>query len=60
MGTIGVNGARNQLFAYAALAQDQHRMRALRDLGQDAIELVHLRAAADHVAQALSRAQRFA
>ncbi len=60
VGAIGMNRARHQLLAHAALSQDQHRVRALRHLGQNAVELVHLRAAADHVAQALGRAQGFA
>ncbi len=47
-----VNRARHQLLAGAALAQDQHRMRAVRRLGDDAVKLLHLRRAADDRAEA--------
>ena len=55
MGTVGVNGAGDKFLAHAAFSEDQHRMRALGDLGQNAVQLVHLRAAADHVTQPLGQ-----
>jgi hypothetical protein len=48
-----VNRARHQLLAGAALAQNQHRVRAVRRLGDDAIKLLHLRRAANDRAEAL-------
>jgi len=46
MGAVGMNGAGYQLFTDAALSQDQDGMGTLRDFGQNAVKLVHLRAAA--------------
>jgi hypothetical protein len=39
VGPVGVDGAGDQLFAGAALAQHQHGVGALGDLGENAVEL---------------------
>ena len=60
VGSVGVDGARHQLLAGAALAQHQNGMRALGHLGEDAVELLHLHRAADHGAQPLGKPQTLA
>ena len=53
IGPVGVDGPGHQLLAGAAFAQHQHRVRALRDFGKNAVELLHFAGAADDGAQAL-------
>ena len=60
VGPVGVDGARHQFLAGAALAQNQNRMGALGDFGEDAVELLHLAGAADHGAQPLREPQPLA
>ncbi len=57
VGAVEVDGARDELLAGAALAQDQDGVRGVGDLGEDAVELLHSRRAADQVAQAATGAQ---
>jgi hypothetical protein len=57
---VQVNGSRHYLLAYATLAQDQHRMGGRCHLGQNAVELLHDRGAADQVAHAGLAAQTIA
>ena len=55
VGTGEMDGARNDLFAGAALAEDQYGMVALGRLGDDPVEPFHLRRATDNPAEALFR-----
>jgi len=55
--TVGVDRAGDQLLARPALAQDQGGVVALRDFGEDAVELLHFRRAADEVTHPLLGAQ---
>ena len=55
-----VNAARHQLLAGPALTHDQHRMSALRRLGDDAVQLLHLGRTADDGAEAVLGAQALA
>ena len=48
-----VNGARDHFFAGAAFAENQHRVGAVGGFGDDAVELLHLRGAADDAAVTL-------
>ena len=48
-----MNGARHHFLAGSAFAEDQHRMRALCRLSDNAVELFHLRGAADNTAKSL-------
>ena len=55
-----MDGARDQLFTGSTLAQNQHRMRAVRRLGDDAIQLFHLRRSAHDAPETLLRFDLFA
>src|SRR5579863_3417394 len=50
-----VNGARYHFLARPALAQYQHRMHAVGGLGDDAVELLHLRRPSNDAAEPLFR-----
>src|SRR5579864_652561 len=49
-----MDGTGDHLFAGSTLAQNQHRVRALRCLTYHAIETLHLRRASDDIAKTLS------
>ena len=57
VGPEAVNGARHQFLAGAALSENQDRVIGVRNLGEDAVKLFHLRRAANHLAHSFLRPQ---
>jgi hypothetical protein len=59
-GPVKCKGLGHEFLARPALTQNQHRMRALSRLGDNAVKLFHLRRAPDDIAKALARLNGFA